>query len=297
MFDFSLTWIASELDGLIHSHIRRWIETPISTCLDEVLCLPQNKCRTDIPSLKNYAATLCLSKRNCLKTSENFDISQLWSVTSSQNVNSDAILTSNDAYKISEKVLKAEFKKESFNHVLFLPVQGASIKPITDNLTSNEISAWSKEINKLPALLYNFIRKSLMQQLATNGNLRRWGKATDGLCQLCKNSQTNKHVLSNCNSPAALERYKVRHDAILKILCQWIDNTKHTSAELFADIICYKPLSNIFNRLRPDIAVVCNEAIHILELTVCHETNLAKSKDSKRQKYASIKLIALTNIV
>lgn len=287
-YDFSFSWIIAELDALVHSHIRRWLELPISTCVKEVLCLPLNKCGMNIPSLKDYASKLRLTKRNCLRSSDNLDIVQLWSETAAKNVNSDAVLIASDSFNSASHVVKAESISLAFGHVIALPMQGVSIKSITENLTANQISAWSKEINNLPAVLFNFVRKSLMQQLATNGNLRRWGRITDGSCPLCKNVQTNKHVLSNCNAASALERYKVRHNAVLRILCQWINNTKQSTAELFADISGYEPLSTIFKNLRPDIAVVYMNNVHILELTVCHETNLVKSKEYKRTKYAAI---------
>jgi hypothetical protein len=242
----------------------------------------------NIPSLKDYTTTLRLSKRNCLKNSDNLDITELWNITSAKNVNSDAILSSNPSLSSATNAVKTESIDLAFSHVKSLPVQGVVIKSITDNLTANQISAWSKEINDLPAVLYNFTRKALVQQLATNGNLRRWGKGSDGTCPLCKNIQSNKHVLSNCNSASALERYKTRHDAVLRIICQWIDSVKRQNANLFADIIGYKPLSNIFLKLRPDIAVVYLNNVYVLELTICHETNLAKSKDYKCAKYASV---------
>ena len=50
----------------------------------------------------------------------------------------------------------------------------------------------------------------------------------------------------------------------------------------------YKPLSKLFQSLRPDIAILSLKGIDTLELTVCHETNLAKSKQYKSSKYTHI---------
>jgi len=50
----------------------------------------------------------------------------------------------------------------------------------------------------------------------------------------------------------------------------------------------YKPLSDVFTSLRPDIAVTGIDTIHTLKLTVCHESNLLKSKQYKTTKYASL---------
>jgi len=61
-------------------------------------------------------------------------------------------------------------------------------------------------------------------------------------------------------------------------------------AVLHADLLGsdYKLLDVLFQDLRPDIAIVHNNTIHLLELTVCHETNMIKSRDYKLNKYASI---------
>ena len=100
-------------------------------------------------------------------------------------------------------------------------------------------------------------------------------------------------------SSTALDRYKKRHDAILRILVEWITNHNKPDCEIFVDLQVeqFKPLSNIFQTLRPDIAILNARGIVTLELTICHETNLAilaKSKDYKSSKYADI--LSDTNI-
>ena len=136
--------------------------------------------------------------------------------------------------------------------------------------------------------LFKFVRKALQQQLPTAANLHRWGKTTDPSCPLCQQCQTNKHVLSNCGSMIALERYKTRHDSILKILADWICQNLKTDRAVFIDLDDdkYKPLSDLFQSLRPDIAILGPSGIDTLELTVCHETNLSKSKLYKQTRYA-----------
>src|SRR6266516_1992665 len=46
--------------------------------------------------------------------------------------------------------------------------------------------------------------------------------------------------------------------------------------------------SDLFNGFRPDLVIVSSTRIVVGELTVCHETNLQKSKDSKLLKYANL---------
>jgi hypothetical protein len=139
-----------------------------------------------------------------------------------------------------------------------------------------------------PAPLFCFARKGLQQQLASMSNLCRWGKSTSSTCPLCKNVQTNKHILSNCSAPVALRRYKLRHDAVLYILCNWLKSVILSGAMLHADIDGFEPLGSLFNSLCPDIAVIINRTVYLCELTVCHETNELKSREYKRNKCASI---------
>ena len=59
---------------------------------------------------------------------------------------------------------------------------------------------------------------------------------------------------------------------------------------LYADLLgsgCLS-ISDLFVNCRPDIAVCDRGNISILELTVCHETNLEKSRNFKATKYANI---------
>jgi hypothetical protein len=114
---------------------------------------------------------------------------------------------------------------------------------------------------------------------------------------MCRHVQTNKHVLSNCSAPSALKRYKLRHDAVLFILCNWLRSVLKDGATLYADIAGFQPLEIIFKNLRPDIAVVYNNTVYLCELTVCHETNLTKSRDYKRAKYANISRNVTTNFI
>ena len=76
---------------------------------------------------------------------------------------------------------------------------------------------------------YFFCRKAFLQVLPTESNLHRWKKSENPYCRLCNQIQSNLHVLSNCASILSLERYKTRHDNILKLLSDWI---------LFVETIC-----------------------------------------------------------
>ena len=115
---------------------------------------------------------------------------------------------------------------------------------------------------------------------------------TDAKCTLCASgmSQTNKHVISNCSAPIALQRYTKRHDDVLRLVCNWLKSVLASSQELFVDLQNFdaKNTCDIFNNFRPDIAIVDSSSIKTLELTVCHETNLQASEQYKQGKYTAL---------
>ena len=50
----------------------------------------------------------------------------------------------------------------------------------------------------------------------------------------------------------------------------------------------YESLAKLFNTLRPDLAVVSNNDICVIELTVCFETNSIKSHEYKVERYKNL---------
>ena len=192
----------------------------------------------------------------------------------------------------AKKQLKLEFRNDALGHINTLTLQGSSISSIIDNLSSASIKMWSTCINTLTTTLFNFTRKALQLQLPTLSNLIRWKKATSSNCPLCNQIQSNKHVLNNCSSSSMLENYKARHDAILLILARWLESSLDPSLTLYVDLPDFNQnkTHEIFNSLRPDITVLSSSGrVYIWELTICHESNLLKSKNYKLQKYARLK--------
>jgi hypothetical protein len=291
IYDFAHTWICNELDSVVCYHIRKWLELPISSCVSQICRLPLNKCGLNIPSLVEVASMQRLSTRYTMKNSSNSDIKRLWLETSSKNIITDEHLLKNQNLNILKRGLTIEFENSSLKHVETLTIQGTLITEINKALPTSQITKWSNAIKLLTTTLFQFSRKALQQQLPTSANLLRWGKATTAMCSLCQKPQTNKHVLNNCSSQAALERYKIRHDAALLIICNWLKQFIVPPATLHADIHSgeLRPVEDVFDRLRPDIVVVSPCKIQVLELTICHESNFDHSKDFKTSKYANLK--------
>lgn len=288
IYKFTDTWITNSLDSVVHSHVRRWLELPISTCVEEMMTLPNKMCGYNIPTIRAHATNLKMTTRYGLKTSANDDIRQLWHETSTRNVSIDSALVESDSLAPALRAFKLQNKNTAVKHVKSLTLQGAAVTSVIEIVKPSSITIWTKCTQSLPSALFCFVRKGLQQQLATLSNVHRWGKSPTAACPLCNQVQTNKHVLSNCSSPSALQRYKRRHDAVLFILCNWLKSALKNGESIYADIPGFEPLSGLFQSLRPDIAIVRDGVINLCELTVCHETNLRKSRDYKLAKYANI---------
>ena len=83
----------------------------------------------------------------------------------------------------------------------------------------------------------------------------------------------------------------MRHDEIVKLLCNWIKAQAGSSIQLIADVVgCNQVvLQEIFQKFRPDVVLLYpDRSISIWELTICHETNIEKSRAYKREKYSSL---------
>ena len=287
-FNFGHSWIKNELDSIVQRHVRQWLELPISTCLQEICNLPYEYGGLNIPSLQQVASQLHLTKRTGLKNSKQEDIRSVWKETSSSNVSTDEILLKTSTLKQAKKCLSEQELTESLSHLRGLNTQGSLLTSVVAVLKPSEIKRWSKSLTQLPATLFCFTRKAILNQLPTRSNLARWKLSNDRLCPACGTTQTNKHVLNNCGSRAALDRYKIRHDAVLLQICRWLQSAKPVMYELFADLPLYRSTSELFESFRPDIAVLAGTKIIVGELTICHETNMQKSKAFKTDKYKNL---------
>jgi hypothetical protein len=290
IYDVSLTWISETLDSLCTRHIRDWLEMPISSCVQEVQRLPAKMMGLGVPTLKDVAEKMRLLKRHALRKSPNADIQQLWSESTTHHVNTDArIIRNSNNIKSALTSLKKDQETESWLHIAALPVQGALAKSVIDAVPQKSISLWSLCVSRSATVIHNFALKALQQQLPTASNLVRWKRSVRTDCVLCNESkpQTNKHVLSNCGSAAALNRYRARHDSVLKILASWLQAVLSNEQTMYADLdsLQYRPVRDLFKNLRPDIAVMSARSLHVWELTICHESNLHSSKQYKLDKY------------
>ena len=193
-----------------------------------------------------------------------------------------------DGLSEAKKSLKSSLILQAESHLHSLVLQGQAIQVIVDCIPKSGIEQWSRVVEALPDFLFRFVKKALQQQLPTASNLARWKRIPSPDCMLCKKSihQTDKHLLSNCES--LLECYSERHNKILERIARWIDSNKSPDQCLAVDLpfSTFLHTDSVFKQtIRPDIVLYDKSSISVLELTVCHETNLLKSREFKLNKY------------
>ena len=292
IYNFASTWIDNTLDALCYRFIRRWMQLPISACLIELHTLERKKGGLGLPSIKSLAGKLKITSRHTLRHSADPNIRKMWRDSSPKYVTTDETLLKNASLSQAKNSFKNSLMAEAWSHLSALNTQGASIKMINFVIETKNINLWAKTIENLPELLFNFAHKALLQTLPTLANLARWKLSVDSSCKLCNHNcpQTNKHVLANCSSIIALNRYTSRHNEILYILYSWLRSVVNKNQHIFVDLAVENSTesANIFQRLRPDLLVYDLNSVCAYELTICHETNLQKSKEYKREKYRSL---------
>ena len=114
--------------------------------------------------------------------------------------------------------------------------------------------------------------------LPTPLNLRRWKIKSSSKCILCESPQpTTSHILNGCQTALAQGRFTWRHDSVLNKLVNMTQPLIPSSCQIYADIPSWRasdsPPATLPNNiststLRPDLVLILNNNITILELTI-----------------------------
>jgi len=289
IYNFTDAFLSGVVDRLCTSHIREWLEFPPSSCVKEWVSAPQNFCGLGIPTFAQRAARMSLSRRHLLQSSKNSSIRELWAVSKGSNILIDSLLDDR-GIKQASTILSNSQVTESLDHFLGLKSQGLMSKVVNESVLPKNIQLWKQVMDSLPEHVYNFARKAMMSQLPTLHNLKLWNCSSTNLCPSCGTDQTNKHVLSNCSSPEMLARYTDRHNNILELIAKWIAPQLKNNQSLYCDLSVpgAHQICDLFNGPRPDLAIVSPFKVVIGQLTVCHETNMMRSREYKMQKYSNL---------
>ena len=158
---------------------------------------------------------------------------------------------------------------------------------------------WKSHMFNLKRGTLKFLLNACLDTLPTNANLLQWGKSSSDLCKRCldadqslrgRRKETTHHILNNCPVSLHQQRYTWRHNNILKYICENIDKSKCT---MFSDIPTYSlpgggtvPPDLCVTAERPDMVVLKDDKVLILELTVPLEPNIPSAHARKFEKYS-----------
>lgn len=282
------TWIKQNMDNVIKETVRRWLSLPpCATLLHITLPLSKLGLALTLPSL--IYEEMQLGTRLTLAKSQDKNIVELFH--SSHSPTLDGYINPAVSKDKAKKNMRRDYMNGVQQDLALLRDQNVIIHFLCENVPKSELKQWSQHIATMPPNIASFARKAVIRCLPTNANLLRWKKAASGDCPNCGQIETDRHILNNCSSAAATGRYTWRHNAILLELVQYITPRLSTDQTLYGDLPGLLNPSEIFLSHRPDIIILCDGVAHVLELTCCHELNVIKSKQFKRDKYTNLQPI------
>ena len=96
--------------------------------------------------------------------------------------------------------------------------------------------------------------------------------------------------MSKFTNPDVLDRYLERHNNILALLGHWFKSNLKNGSALFVDLpgACFKQIQDLFVGVRPDMAIMTDKDVLVIELTICHETNFESSRKYKINNYENL---------
>ena len=220
-------------------------------------------------------------------TSKNFNIRSLYIEKHNSNINADQVVEqANTTRKLSRdncKKIVNEHLQVSKNCEKFMNLnnQNILVKIIIDNCKPGCISSWNKVANPLSN---NFLRRAMILLLSTNKNLKTWNLIPREFCPLCSGDvHTHHHIFNNCSAAANQHRYTWWHNSVLNCIIHHLSPVLTDSTGLFVEIPGFDGLFTCAQS--PDLVLTTSLKTLIIELTVCFETNLIKSRDYKVNRY------------
>jgi len=278
--DISKTWVVNNIDNVISSYIRSWFEIPINGTLD-ILTLSSNNfgIALVLPSQKFIQCQI--TKRNILRTSLNGDIKSLYhSTTNSTNLQFDK-------FRNGKEYIESYRKDKQDRVTNVLKNQGFILTSILKNGLKYAKPIWSLMQQSLPKNIYSFSLRYLNNTLATKNNLALWNLVANNECSFCHQPESLLHVVAGCNIYLNEGRFNWRHDSVLAYLVEVLKS--RIDIDIYADLENHRSPSIITGMsYRPDLVLLFNNTVYVLELTVGFETNLIKNVERKEEKYRNM---------
>ena len=187
------------------------------------------------------------------------------------------------------KLVASEDAITRLEHAMNLPRQGQLLRDTPDPA----VEIWATAVCNLPSATMKFILNAATDTLPNNSNLALWRKPVSASCKLCGEKQTLAHVLNHCSIALELRRYNHRHDAVLSIIADLVKTHLSPQQRMIVDLAetsYHYPQHIGSTDIRPEMVIWQDDPkqVHILELTVCFETNFDDAKRRKTCKYVEL---------
>ena len=167
-----------------------------------------------------------------------------------------------------------------------LTTQGLVARHAWDLTLKGTKSIWCTVQKYVPKNILNFTIRYLNNTLSNMSNMHIWGYSENKLCVLCHQVQTLGHVVAGCNVSLTEGRYTWRHDSVLQVIANSLTRFCSNS---FVDLPSFASSCIITGEQeRPDIVIVQQKAVMLLELTIGFETNMKLNSTRKREKYKAL---------
>ena len=298
-YDIDTTWLKQKCDNLILQFIRKWLNMHPGANTSH-LKLPVKKLGLNLFLPSDIYIQSKTSTRSIMRNSNDQDIRSLYVETHDKHINADKIIetvhsTANRDNQLSKTKCNRELRKQSENNTwakfIELHKQNLIVKYIIDTCLSSTITSWNRMAEYLPKNIYSFLRRALILALPTMKNLATWNLINDDTCPLCNQKpQTQHHILNNCSAAANQHRYLWRHNSVLNTMVYYLSSTINATNKIYVDIPGFLNTDSLFmSGHRPDLVFETKDEYFVIELTICFETNLYKSRQRKRDRYANLK--------
>jgi hypothetical protein len=183
-------------------------------------------------------------------------------------------------------------------------MQGDLVKLLNEE---EEDVTWKSIIHSVPRGVMSFACRAATNSLATNDNLKRWGKKTHSQCNIpgCLHIGTLLHILNGCKIMLDQGRYTWHHDNILHYIARILTENKKEHLQFYVDIPNFNinggtlPPNVVITSQKPDIVIIdprtTPPTVWLYELTCPFEPNINKANSYKKDKYSSLKQDIMDN--
>ena len=191
------------------------------------------------------------------ETQQRWWTEEYWTGHVNEEYTADSLINAQHTKSAAMTSLESQHLEAATQHVSSLKIQGKSFNSIREAFDEKTINSWSSMINDL-------LRKGCSYSSGRHfsNSCRRPRICSDGrrripICVNYVDPSRPTNTRWTIALSAALTRYKSRHDHVLSILAQWITSVVKDGSAVFVDLDepTYKPLSELFVSLRPDIAI------------------------------------------